>query len=113
MKRSYYGHVQVPVTDPDRHWAAEVDAGVVEDILLLWRHGIRTRFSCEALPDGLGRRARQIVLTFSADIAAAVELLPWARSAEVNSLGYASITSIDMQGCGNWKKVWGRECAAT
>jgi hypothetical protein len=108
LRRTDYGHVCVLIEDTDRDWRAIVDQGIAKDVLKLWRHGIRTEFSCEALPyhRNMRRKGKQIVLSRGVDFGCALRLLPWAGTAMTNFLGFTAVYQLDVPGDCNWERVW-------
>lgn len=100
-------HQQVIIHHQERGWKAEVDAGMQHWVMLLWNHGIATRFSCQNLNSRYGK---QIVLDSGESIEQALKLLPWATRASMNRLGYVSLTEKDTrQDDYYWHTIWEAE----
>lgn len=103
-------HPQVRIRDKRRGWVACVDQGVSREVRMLWRHGISTVFSCQALYFGeISSCARQVVLDSDRHLARAVNLLPWAASATQNALGYASVNGCAASDGEHWNVIWTRD----
>jgi hypothetical protein len=98
------GHRQVPVVDAGHGFEAEVDEGIASDILLLWRNGIETVFSCQHL----ARDGRQVVIRHVSDLRRAAALLPWATCGTSNLLEYAALTEHCQGQWLDWPHVWER-----
>jgi hypothetical protein len=105
-------HLVVTAVNQQFGFEAEIDCGIVEDVLKLWSYGIRTVFSCEDLgsPVPSETLGHQIVLESSKRFREALEILPWAAHAEINTYGYVSIFEriCPEDPAGNWLKIWGR-----
>jgi hypothetical protein len=105
-------HLVVTAANPSRWFTAEIDCGIVEDVLKLWSYGIRTVFSCEDLGSSVLSKTlgHQVVLESSKRFRDALEILPWAAHAEINTFGYVSITerTCPEDPAGNWLEIWRR-----
>lgn len=103
-------HEVVLIRDLGLGWKANVDTGIADDVLLLWRNGVETIFSCEDLFRVKGSLGKQVVVP-KRHLADAVELLDWADFGDLNFCDYVSLTERedDRDDTGNWRPVWARE----